>query len=187
MTFYKAKTIVKQGALSTTISVIVSSFAGAMLNAKLEALLAVPVLIVLVPGISTMAGNLGCMIGSKVATALHLGLVRPKLERNPYLGRNAAAILLIAVASSFYLTFLASAVSYMAGFANIAPLKVLEVTLLSGISLALVTLVVGIVVAFITYKYGWDPDNTTIPVITSIGDVTGVLLLLLAASLAGLI
>ncbi len=187
MSFYKAKNIVKEGALSITIAVLISSFAGVLLNAKIEALLAIPSLMVLVPGVATMAGNFGCMIGSRIATALHLGLVKPKMERNPYLEKNVAAMIIISLLSSLYLAFIVSAASYLAGFGGIAPLKILEVTLIAGISLALVTTVVGIIVAFITYKYGWDPDNTTIPIITAIGDVAGVAMLLFAASIAGLI
>ncbi|MHC1628664.1 MAG: magnesium transporter [Candidatus Nezhaarchaeales archaeon] len=187
MSFYKAKNIVKEGALSITIAVLISSFAGVLLNAKIEGLLAIPSLMILVPSVATMAGNFGCMIGSRIATALHLGLVRPKIERNSYLERNVIAMLIISILSSLYLAFLVSTASYLAGLNGIAPLKVLEVTLLAGVSLAMVTTLVGIIVAFITFKYGWDPDNTTIPIITAIGDVAGVAMLLFAASIAGLI
>ncbi len=187
MTFYKAKEIVKQGVSPIISSVIISSFAGAMLNAKLEALLALPILLVLVPSISDMTGNIGCMIGSKIATFLHLGLVRPRIERNPYLEKYVAAILVVAVLSSLYLTFLTIAVSYISGLGVVAPLKILEIVVITGVSVSIVATLVGIGVAFVTYKYGWDPDNTTIPIITAIGDVAGVAILLFVASITGLI
>ncbi|MEM0320293.1 MAG: hypothetical protein QXS67_02635, partial [Candidatus Nezhaarchaeales archaeon] len=77
MTIYKVKDIVKQGTVAITASVVIDSFAGTVLNAKLEALLTLPILLVLVPCLMDMTGNVGCMIGSKIATYLHLGLVRP--------------------------------------------------------------------------------------------------------------
>ncbi|MEM4575994.1 MAG: magnesium transporter [Candidatus Nezhaarchaeales archaeon] len=187
MTFYKAKDIVKQGTVSILASVTISSFAGAILNARLETLLTIPILLVLVPCISDMTGNIGCMIGSKIATYLHLGLVRPKIERNVYLERYAIAIIVVTVISSIYLVFLAMAASYLLELSAIEPLKILIIVVSTGLSISAAAILVGIVVAFVTFKYGWDPDNTAIPIVTAIGDIVGALMLLSIASAVGLI
>ncbi|MCS7139287.1 MAG: magnesium transporter [Candidatus Nezhaarchaeota archaeon] len=186
MSFYKARNIVKEGVVSTAVAILISSFAGVLLEAKIESLLAVPSLLILVPSIADMSGNFGCMIGARIATALHLGVVRPKLERNSYLEKNVVAVLIVSIMSSMYLAFIASAASRLIGLA-VEPLKILQVTLLAGISLAMVVTVIGVMVAFISFRYGWDPDNTTIPMVTAVGDVAGVAMLLLTASLVGLI
>lgn len=187
MTFYKAKDIVKQGSISIMVSVTISSFAGTILNSKLEALLAFPLLLVLVPCIADTTGNIGSMIGSKIATWLHLGIVRPKLERNAHLEKYVVAIVLVAALSSLYLVFISMLASYLLNLGAIEPMKILIIVSATSIAVSLVATVVGILVAFASYRYGWDPDNVSIPIITAIGDVVGSIMLLSTASILGLI
>ncbi|MEM0217513.1 MAG: magnesium transporter [Candidatus Nezhaarchaeales archaeon] len=187
MTVYKAKDIVKQGTVSITASVVIDSFAGTVLNAKLEALLTLPALLILIPCLMDMTGNMGCMIGSKIATYLHLGLVRPRIERNPYLEKYAVTMIAVAALSSLYLTFLAITASYFLGLKGVEPVKILIIVLVAGVTTSAVAILVGAVAGFVTYRYGWDPDNTTIPVVTAVCDVVGALLLISVASVAGLI
>jgi mgtE-like transporter len=187
MTYYKAKDIVKQGSMAITTSVIVDSFAGILLNARIEALLSIPILLVLLPSLMDMTGDIGCMVGSKIATFLHLGLMRPKFEKNPYLVKYATAVMVVAVLTSLYLTFLAVAVSYLLGLSAVEPLKILVVVLACSVSISVIAFLVGVVAGLVTFKHGWDPDNTTIPIVTAVCDMAGAMLLLLAASLIGMI
>lgn len=187
MTFYRAKDIVKQGTVSITASVVIDSFAGAVLNAKLEALLTLPLLLILVPCLMDMTGNMGCMIGSKIATYLHLGLVRPKIERSPYLEKYAITMIVVAILSSLYLAFLAMTASYFLGLRGVEPMNVLTIVLVTGVSTSAVAILVGVVAGFVTFRYGWDPDNTTIPIVTGACDIIGALLLISVASAVGLI
>ncbi|MEM0217880.1 MAG: magnesium transporter [Candidatus Nezhaarchaeales archaeon] len=187
MTVYKAKDIVKQGTVSITASVVIDSFAGTVLNAKLETLLTLPVLLILIPCLMDMTGNMGCMIGSKIATYLHLGLVRPKIERSPYLEKYAVTMIVVAALSSLYLTFLAMTASYFLGLKGVEPVKILIIVLVTGVSTSVIAIIVGVVAGFVTYRYGWDPDNTTIPIVTAVCDVIGALLLISVALAVGLI
>jgi len=187
MTYYKAKDIVKQGGVAITASVVVDSFAGVLLNAKIEALLSIPILLVLLPSLMDMTGDIGCMVGSKIATFLHLGIVRPKFEKNPYLMKYAAAVMTVAVLTSLYLTFLAVAASHLLGLSTVEPLKILAVVLACSVSISIIAFPVGIAAGFVTFKRGWDPDNATIPIVTAVCDIIGAALLLLAASLVGII
>jgi len=187
MTYYKAKDIVKQGSAAITTSVILDSFAGVLLNAKMEALLSMPILLVLLPSLMDMTGDIGCMVGSKIATFLHLGIVRPKFEKNPYLVKYVAAVMTVAVLTSLYLTFLVVAASYPLGLSTVEPLKILAVVLACSVSISIIAFLVGITAGFVTFKHGWDPDNTVIPILTAVCDIIGAMLLLLAASLMGII
>lgn len=187
MTYYKVKEIVKESSVAITASVVLDSFAGVLLNAKIEALLSIPILLVLLPSLMDMTGDIGCMVGSKIATLLHLGFVRPRFERNPYLTKYATAVVVVAVLTALYLTFLAVAVSHLLGLSIVDPLKILVVVLTCSVSISVIAFLVGAVAAFATFRHGWDPDNTTIPMVTAVCDIVGAMLLLLAASLTGMI
>ncbi|MEM4653642.1 MAG: magnesium transporter, partial [Candidatus Nezhaarchaeales archaeon] len=69
----------------------------------------------------------------------------------------------------------------------IEPVKILVIVLVTNVSISTAAILVGIVAGFVTFRYGWDPDNTTIPIVTATCDVVGALFLILVASATGLI
>ena len=46
--------------------------------------------------------------------------------------------------------------------------------MLAGIALTPITLVVGYYLAVVTFRFGLDPDNQGVPIITSVMDLAGV-------------
>jgi len=58
-------------------------------------------------------------------------------------------------------------------------------TMLAGIMLLPIVLAVGYYVAVVTSRFGLDPDNHSVPIITSVMDLAGVAALLLAMSVLG--
>ncbi len=73
-------------------------------------------------------------------------------------------------------------VSFAAGIITKTPLVSLAKTvIISTVSLIVLSTLMGIIaiyVAFASFKLKLDPSNIVIPVITSIGDIAGVLVLL---------
>ncbi len=47
-------------------------------------------------------------------------------------------------------------------------------TLLTGVLATMVSIVVSYYVAIFTTRFGWDPDNQSVPIITSVMDLVGV-------------
>jgi mgtE-like transporter len=187
MATYRASRILREGFTAITISIVVSTFAGTVLNLRLQSLLTVPVILILIPPFNDMAGDFGCIVGARLATALHLGIIRPRIEKNTYLARNIVAVIIIAMFSSIYLSILVYAIGGIIGLELISPLSIVIAVFLSSILLAIIIIAVGVVVSFISYIYNWDPDNTTIPILTAIGDFTGVITLIYISSLLHII
>lgn len=165
-------------------AMMLSTLGGAVLNSRVEALLALPALLSLAPPLSDMAGDFGMVIGARLATALKLGYIRPRMMlRSPVLGKNVAAILITGCFASLYLGVAILAAMYMPGFPLIDLIKLIQVAFVAGMMLVVVTLMVGIVLSALSIRYRRDPSSTTIPIITSVADVIGAVFLLLAASL----
>jgi len=187
MATYRASRILREGFTAITISIVISTFAGIVLNLRLQSLLTIPVILILIPPFNDMAGDFGCIVGARLATALHLGIIRPRIEKNTYLARNIVAVIIIAMVSSIYLSILVYAIGGIIGLEIISPLSIVIAVFLSSILLALIIIAVGVIVSFISYIYNWDPDNTTIPILTAIGDFTGVVTLIYISSLLHII
>jgi mgtE-like transporter len=116
-----------------------------------------------------------------LATALHQGLVEPNV-------RNADRRLRAAVAAALANGLLASAFAAVAAFVvlttlgrDVAPLaSLVGVALLAGLLSGTVLVAVVVTVVFAGYRRGRNPDTLVGPLVTTTGDVFGVLFLLLA-------
>ena len=60
-------------------------------------------------------------------------------------------------------------------------------TLLAGVVVTPVTIVAGYYLAIVTYRFGLDPDNQGVPIITSVMDLAGVAVLLLVMTSSGVL
>ena len=60
-------------------------------------------------------------------------------------------------------------------------------TLLAGILVTPITIVAGYYLAIVTYRFGLDPDNQGVPIITSVMDLAGVAVLLLVMTSSGVL
>jgi mgtE-like transporter len=135
-----------------------------------------PTLLVLVPVMIGMGGNLGAILSSRLSTRLHLGVLEFDL-RDTVLWTNIIAILSLA-ATVF--TLLALAAWVIGRFITGAPMALadlLVISLGSGMSLAVLAILLSIGATYVSYRLGLDPDDTTIPVVTNVADICGVLIL----------
>jgi mgtE-like transporter len=134
-----------------------------------------PTLFVLVPVMIGMGGNLGSIFSSRLSTRLHLGTLSFDI-RDPILWTNILAILGLAV-TIFTLLGIAA---YLIGQFLITPMAfsdLLILSLTSGMILAVTAIVLSFTATYISYQHGLDPDDTTIPVVTNLCDILGVVIL----------
>ena len=60
-------------------------------------------------------------------------------------------------------------------------------TLLAGLIATPITIVFSYYLAIVTYRFGLDPDNQTVPIITSVMDLAGVACVLFVMSVSGVL
>jgi mgtE-like transporter len=155
--------------------------AGVVLGGMRPELEAVPGLLVLVPALLATRGNVYSSLGARVATALHQGLVEPRLSAaDRRLRAAAAAALANGLTASTFAAVGAFLLLQSLG-AAVAPLPTLVgVALLAGLLSGSVLVVVVLTVVFAGYRRGHDPDTLVGPLVTTTGDVFGVLFLFLS-------
>ena len=148
---------------------------GTVLQTYEATLIRYPALLVLVPVQIGTAGNLASITCSRLTTQLHLGTYELSLA-NSELRANAGAVFALAGTVFGAVGVAAWAIGLALG-GTLGLGRVLIVSLSSGMLLA--GLVVGTSVAAveISYRIGLNPDDTTIPVVTNVCDIAGVLIL----------
>ena len=162
-------------------SLVGGLLAGVVLGGMRAGLRAVEGLLVLVPALLATRGNVYGRFGARLSTGLHQGLVEPRVRAGDERVRHAAAAALAngllastvaAVLAFLVLTLLGSPVASLPVLVGVA----LTAGLLSGIALTAVV----VIVVFAGYRRGRNPDTLVGPLVTTTGDVFGMLFLLVA-------
>ena len=159
--------------LLVALSIIVL-WAGITLEGAEELLEQYAILAVMVPTMVDMGGNLGAILSSRLSTRFHLGTTELN-PRDRVLWANVGAILALAAT-----IFTALAVgAYLLGAVIGAPLALttlLTISLISGMSVAVIAIVFSFAATYASYRMGIDPDDTTIPIVTNVVDVFGMVI-----------
>jgi mgtE-like transporter len=179
MPVYSVRRIVFESYPILFISVLIGLFAGITLQRSLSRIEGTLV-VMMVPLLNGIGGNLGSILGARLGSALHLGMVEPKLK-GKVLGANVNASVLTSVGIFSFISMIFFAIAYMWGMDFIGAAKHALAFILAGVLLIPVIVLSTIASAFISFKKGLDPDNVVIPIITSIIDVAAVVCLLIIA------
>jgi mgtE-like transporter len=155
---------------------------GTVLETYEAVLLRYPALLVLVPVQIGTAGNLASITCSRLTTQLYLGTYELS-PSNPALRANAGAVFALAATVFGAVGVAAWAIGLALG-GSLALGRVLLISLVSGLCLAVLVVVASVAAVEASYRIGLNPDDTTIPVVTNLCDIAGVLILFAVVSIA---
>ena len=161
--------------LLVVLSIIVL-WAGLTLEGAEDLLDEFAILAVMVPTMVDMGGNLGAILSSRLSTRLHLGTATLD-PRDRVLWANVLAILALAASIFTGLAVGAFLVGQLIG-SDLGLGTLLFISLVSGMSVAVIAIVLSFVTTYVSYRAGIDPDDTTIPIVTNVVDVFGMLIYL---------
>src|SRR6266550_3985870 len=164
----------------------VDVFAGITIEKRVESLLAFPALLVLVPAFLEDSGSLGAILAARVSTKLHLGTLVPGRGAWRAAADDVMLIYLYAIPVFVFLGISSIIVAHIADKASPGALDMMGVALLAGFMATTAAVVVGFYAAVATHRFGLDPDNHGVPMVTSSLDLLGALSLILAIVILGL-
>ncbi|MEF8848365.1 MAG: magnesium transporter [Candidatus Thermoplasmatota archaeon] len=145
--------------------------AGSALSQMTVLLDEIPGLIVVIPAIIAMRGNISTAFGSRLGSAYHLGVIDADNLWNDELKQS----ILGSIVLSFFVSLLVGVFGYLLTvlFFNVYPnfLKIVFIVLLAGLISALILTFLTIVIIFVVFKRGYDPDNITGPALATFGDI----------------
>jgi mgtE-like transporter len=166
---------------------VLDIFAGTLQEARLPELLAVPAVLILIPPFVSQAGALGGIFASRTSSKLQIGVITPRgLPEAPAVV-DAALVVLMSIGVFALIGGAAVGLADLTGNAPADPGTVIGATLLAGLIATPITLVAGYYLAIVTYRFGLDPDNHTVPIITSVMDLAGVACVLVVMTLSGVL
>ena len=153
-------------------------FAGTLLAFAVGKLELVPGILILLPGFLEMRGNISGSLSARLSSGLHLGVVKPKIEKNRAVKGNVIASVILVILVSAVLGLVAYfANMYFFGVNNAA---IIFIALFAGIFSNVIEIPITILITFWLFRHGHDPNNIMGPYVTTIGDVVSISSLLIA-------
>ena len=155
-------------------------FAGLVLEEIIESVARFPGLLVMVPVFLATRGNVYGALGGRISSGLHQGLIEPRFEWDDRLVNAVLASFINGIGISIVIGVLTWGVLLALGRDAAALYELVGIMLIAG-TLTSVVLIAGLLaLIFAGYKRGYDPDNLVGPIVTTLGDVFGMLFLLFA-------
>jgi len=145
----------------------------------------IPGLIIIVPGVIALRGNISTAFGSRLGSAYHLGVISRENMWNDELKQNIIGSIVLSILVSAILGLIAYITSIYIFKVYPSPIILIGSVLLAGIisGFILTFLTVGII--YLVFKRGYDPDNITGPALSTVGDIITMLSLFFSAGLMG--
>ncbi len=165
------------------ICAILCTLAGIRMDMALERLIAIPSILIIIPPFLGECNALGGILSARLSSMLHIGTVSPKRVPDKLVSANFAVMYILSVFVFSFVGILAFIASSCLGVATPSLLKMLFISLIGGILCTTFLNFASYYIAILSFRFGLDPDNDTIPLITSLTDVVGVLCLLFVVSI----
>ncbi|QCS43998.1 magnesium transporter [Natrinema versiforme] len=168
------------------VSLVAGLFAGTLLGTETmrDGIESVPGILLLLPAFLATRGGVYGSLGARLSSGLHQGVIAPRFEWNGRLRNAIVASFLNGMIVSVFIAVLAWGVMLALG----RPASLLELVIVlfvAALLSAVAMLGVLLTVIFKGYRRGLDPDNVIGPVVTTVGDVFGVVFLLTGIAAAG--
>lgn len=180
-----AKRVVAESVPVLAVAGLLSLFAGVALQSTEERFLSYGVFLVIIPGYLSTAGALGGILAARLGTKLHLGFV----ERTLVPRGEARSDIRFTFALSFpifvFAALVTAVVADLVGQSSPGVWTVLLVTVTGGLVATVFVTAIAYYGTLAIVRFGLDPDNHGIPLVTACLDVVGALTLVGALLLWG--
>lgn len=177
--------VVRESMVVLTLAVSLQVLAGSVIDARLEQFVDVPALLVLIPPFIANSGSLGGMLSSRLASKLHIGLLEPRALPGRLAGLDISITFLLATGAFTGVGAVGWVGAALTGLSPPGILTLVAVSLLGGLLATVLLSSVAYSTASATFRFGLDPDNHGIPVVTSTMDFLGMLSLVAALAVVG--
>jgi mgtE-like transporter len=161
--------------------------AGALLHAEQASLLAQPGLLILIPPFVSQAGALGGILSSRLSSKLQLGVIRPSARPDPPAVVDAALVSVFGIGIFLVVGIGGTLLAELTTVSHPGAGVMIAGTLLAGLALVPAIIAIAYVVAASSTRLNLEPDDQSVPVITSAMDLLGVGSMIIVMSLLGVL
>lgn len=173
----RVRRVVRESLPILTYTAVLGVLAGTVMEARRESLISSQALLVAVPPFVYTCGAIGGILSARLSSQLHLGLLdpRPLPSRTAWL--EGSLSLFFGLIGFALVGLLTAVVSVVLAYRSPGMAALVGITSIGGALAVVVLFFVGYYAATASYRFGLDPDNASIPLVTSAMDFFGILCL----------
>ena len=177
--------IVHQSMAILFIAGLIDLLAGTVVDLRLSSFLALPALFILVPPFLEDTNALSGILSSRINSKLHIGAIDPTPIPQTLAWIDIAINFVFAASVFFMVGLSAHLVAVGTGQASPGLGTMLSISMLAGFLATIISCAVAYYSAIAVFRFGWDPDNFSIPISSAVMDLAGTLCLVLVILLLG--
>lgn len=163
---------------SEIVSVAGGLFAGFLLAVFTNQLLLIPGMLVLLPGFLEMRGNISGSFASRLSSGLFLGVINPDHVDPRIIRGNFIASFFLVLMVSLFLGLIAFLFSFI--ILKVVVWKIILIPVVAAILANAIEIPLTLLATVYLFKRGHDPNNIMGPFISTTGDITSIVALLIA-------
>jgi len=184
--FSTTRRVVRESFPILCVAIVLDVLAGTVVEPRMEGVfLPYPALLLVIPGFLENTGALGGILAARLGSKLHLGAVTPRAKPDAAALLDGAIILILGIIVYAILAVTTLPLALVMGARHPGVVDFLGSVLLGGLLATVLAALIGYYAATATYRFGFDPDNHTIPLVTSGMDLLGIICLVFALVLFG--
>lgn len=164
---------------------ILDVLAGTALQSQEARFYAFSGLLLLIPPFISQAGALGGIYSSRLTSKLQIGLITPRGRPEPPAIVDGGIVVGFAAVIFTLIGLLTVSIAAVTGQALPGAATTVGAVIIAGAFVVPLLLLLGYYLAVGTTRFGLDPDNQSVPLITGVMDLAGVVAVVLAVSLLG--
>jgi len=162
--------IIKESFIIVLVSSLMGLFSGTLLSANQEIFYAIPIILLILPSLNSLIGDISTVLVSRLTSDLYIGTIPPKVQKSERLKENFLGLLITIFLGLIALIIIGYAFAITIGIKIFNPFLIIFILFLT-IMLLFITLFISLFISSILlFKRGKDPNNFLIPFITSLAD-----------------
>lgn len=177
------ESIIKEALPFELLAVIGGIASGIILSYMENIFSEIPGLLVLVPGIMSLRGNISSSLGSRLSSLIHLGLITEIDWKNNEIIENIFGSMILTIIISLFLGFFNNICLLIFNLNNIGCLYLILISVFSGFCSGIILSILSIFLAVGSFKIGLDPDNILSSAIATIGDLLSIIMIFISAKM----
>lgn len=182
----RVRRLCRESLVVLTVAVTLQVMAGIVLESRQEALVAaVPAILGLVPPFAATSGSLGGLLASRLSSKLHTGIIEARLLPGKLAGLDVSLTFLLALLAFTGTGAIGWVGAELVGTAPPSVFVLVGVSLVGGLMATVALSSVAYGAASAAFRFGLDPDNHGIPIVTAAMDFLGILCLVSAVAITG--
>ncbi|MDE4907484.1 magnesium transporter [Methanogenium marinum] len=151
----------------------VGTLAGLTYTLDLEQLIEFAVFLIIIPPFTGLCGSIGGILCSRLATGMHMGEIDVKVYPERTVLEQFGGSYIYALFVFPLIGLIAQEASLIMGISSPGLFVLMSICTISGFVVITMVNLIAYATAGLSFRYGLDPDNFGIPVITSTIDLVG--------------